>query len=332
MMTIALLMGIAVLRYLIDRRMLAEKRLTERWQPYFFHAVEGLPVAAPRIFGRDREIILLVWIHFTESIRGEARLRLRQLALDLKLDRTARKLLARRSMRARLMAVVALGRLKSEDSWDDLVALGRTPNPTLALLATRSLLQIDPARGVPILLDELIRRDDWPIRKVAAMLAEVPPEALAPPLLRVLHEAALPQVPRLLSLIELAQPGDVWPTLAPLLEAHQPVDILVAALKACRDPRALGAARLFSTHAQWAVRAQAATTLGRLGEAEDRLRLQALLSDPEWWVRYRAALALVNLPSMSRAKLAALCGRLEDRFAADILHHVLAETATGSGA
>jgi HEAT repeat protein len=332
LLTIVLLAAIAVLRYTIDRREGLERALSERWQPVFFHAVEGLPFEAPRIHGRDREIILLTWIHFTESIRGEARLRLRQLALDLQLEGTALKMLARRNIRLRQMAVVALGRMNSAAAWDQLARLAVNPKPVLSLLAARSLLQIDAGRAVPIMLGELIRRDDWPLVKVATMLREVPPEVLAPALTDALHAVTPQNAPRLLSLLETVPLGDTWPAVAPLLCADQPTEVIVAALKAGNDPRAIDAVRSLATHPQWIVRAQAAAALGRLGGEQDSERLQAMLGDPEWWVRYRAGMALVQLPFVSRQALTDLCGQLHDRFAADMLRQVLAETAPGAEA
>lgn len=327
-LTIALLLLIATLRISIDRRERLERALMARWQPVFFHAVEGLDYAAPRIHGRDRETILMAWIHFTESIRGEARQRLRRLALDLKLDRTAHKLLARRNIRSRLMAVVALGRMRSADAWDALAALVADANPMVSLLAARSLSQIDAGRALPHVLDELVRRDDWPLMKAVAMLAEIPAAVLGPPLLQALGAVTPQNAPRLLRLLDVAEIGDTWPVLAPLLDAGcQPTEVLAAALKACRDPRAIEAARLLASHGEWIVRAQAATLLGRLGVEEDRLRLQAMLSDPQWWVRYRAGVALTKLPFVSRRKLEELRTQLTDHFAADILAQVLAETA-----
>jgi hypothetical protein len=52
-----------------------------------------------------------------------------------------------------------------------------------------------------------------------------------------------------------------------------------------------------------------------------------LLADREWWVRYRAAQALVELPWLKRADLEALHATLDDRYAADMLAQVMAEQA-----
>lgn len=326
LVALSLLIAIVLMRYLAVRRQAAEQRLIERWQPIFFQAIEGLPVTPPRIVGRDREIILLAWIQFTESIRGEARQHLRRLARELEFDRTAAKLLGRRNVRKRLLAVAALGRLGSAENWNELVALISDDNPTLSLLSVRSLLQIDAARALPVLFEILGQHGGWPVRKVAAMLGEVPQGLLNGELGRAISAADTDEkLAYLLNLAALVPAGDLWSVLEPLLDGSYPEDTLIAALMACSDPRSLDAVRRLATDDRWAVRAKAAVTLGRLGLPEDRLRLQAMLTDREWWVRYRAAQALVRLPSSRRSDLESLCSRIGDRFAVDMLRQALAE-------
>ena len=327
---ILLLAAIAALRFTTDRRRRNERVLSECWQPVFLHAVEGLPYAAPPIHGRDLEIILLIWIHHTESIRGAARARLRQLALELKFDGIARNLLASKNIRQRLMAIVALGRMQCTTVRDQLAGLVTDPNPMISLLAARSLLQMDAAYAIALILAEVTRREDWPLAKVAAMLGAVPLEVLATPMLNALRAAPPQTTPRLLSLLDNKQLPDAWPMLAPLLDGERPPEVIAAALKACNDPRALEAVRLLATHEQWIVRAHAASALGRLGAEEDCPQLAAMLGDREWWVRYRAAMALAQLPFMPRQDLLDLCALLIDRYSADILRQVLAETAPGA--
>lgn len=332
LLTFVLLVAIIVLRAVTDRRERLEAALAERWHPVFFHAVEGMPYVAPRLLGRDREVILLVWIHFVESIGGEARRRLRRLARELQFAGTAVRLLERRNFRSRLLAVAVLGRMKSRRAWSQLVRLAADPNPALSMLAARALLQIDARAGLPIVIGQIVRRDDWPAVRLAAMLDEVPSAQLSEELLRTLREVGVDAAPRLLPLLDDSASAKVWPVLAPLLRAERPPAILVAALKACSDPRAIVAVRYLAGHGEWIVRAQAAAALGRLGFNEDVPRLQALLGDPEWWVRYRAGLALTRMPFVSRQRLVDLAPQLTDPYAADMLRQVLAETAPGAAA
>lgn len=326
LLTLALLLVISLLRFMADRRARLDAVLAARWQPVFFQAIEGLPHEAPRIHGRDREVIMRVWLQFTELLRGEGRVRLSRLAHELQLVGTALRLLQRGDVRGRLLAVVGLGRMQAEEGKLPLQALMNEDNPVLSLLAARSLLQIDPRDTAAAVLAAIGRRGDWSLARVAAMLGEVDAALLGPRLLEALAVADAESVPRLLALLDTVNVGDRWPVLEPLLYPGQPVDTLAAALKVAGDPRALGAARALAAHAAWPVRAQAAAALGRLGGADDAGRLRDLLGDAEWWVRYRAALALVRMPGVNRAQLDQLAAGLHDPFAADMLRQVLAET------
>ena len=55
-------------------------------------------------------------------------------------------------------------------------------------------------------------------------------------------------------------------------------------------------------------------------------RLERLLSDAEWWVRYRAAKALVRLLGVDPSELECIRLRLHDRYAKDILEQAVAES------
>jgi HEAT repeat protein len=62
-----------------------------------------------------------------------------------------------------------------------------------------------------------------------------------------------------------------------------------------------------------------------VGDPEDEARLIPLLSDKEWWVRYRAAQALSQLPSMREPRLRVIQAEQPDPFARDMLTQVMAE-------
>ena len=75
----------------------------------------------------------------------------------------------------------------------------------------------------------------------------------------------------------------------------------------------------------FADRVVGAVVLGRLGEREHVGLLERLLEDREWWVRYRAAQALVALPFLGPNALRRIQRRQTDRYAVDILDQAFAE-------
>ena len=327
-----LLAAIVVLRLLAAGREAREAHMRQEWQPVFLHAIEGLPYQMPRIVGRDREMILLVWLQFTEMLRGEARERLRTMANALQLPGTALRLLGRGDMRGRLLAVGGLGRMRTTDAWEDLSVLMTDANPVLSLLAARSLLQIDAGRAAAPVMAVIAQREDWSRARIAGMLGEVREAALGAALLAGLVAGADAEARRLLPLLDVVPTADRWPALSPRLAAGTPIDTLVAALRAVADPRALADVRRLAGHADWPVRAQAATALARIGGSDDLPRLQAMLGDAEWWVRYRAAPALLRRPGGPPRFLDEIAGDINDRYGADMLRQGRAEAATGAAA
>lgn len=313
------------LRWMVDQRRQRDQATRQRWQQVFFGAIDGVAQTVDAPSPRERDVVMLSWIHCIEALRGEAHERLRLLGLQLQFEGAALAMLKRKGMRPRLLAVVALGRLQSQAAWPFLTPLVADANPMLSLLAARSLLQIDAERAIHQVLGALCSRDDWPLAKTTAMLREAPESAIAPPLLAALAQARADNAERLLAFC--APIEGHWKHLQSLLQPQSHPTVLCAALRACRDPRLLDSVRALQPHPDWAVRAQLASALGRIGELQDRETLQTMLADPQWWVRYRAAKALVQMPGLVREQLTGLTERLQDRFAADILRQALAEEA-----
>lgn len=110
-----------------------------------------------------------------------------------------------------------------------------------------------------------------------------------------------------------------------LLATSQDPDNLAGALRQARSPALLHEVVRLARHPDWPVRTQAAAALGRLGGPAQRDLLVEMLSDPQWWVRYRAGQALVGGRFGDREEVASLGIVLADRFARDMVAHVLAE-------
>jgi HEAT repeat protein len=82
-------------------------------------------------------------------------------------------------------------------------------------------------------------------------------------------------------------------------------------------------------HQRWHVRMQTAATLGRIGLPSDEALLVGVLADPQWWVRYRAAQALLKMSHVGEAGLRRIAATHADKYARDIVNQVLAEHAMG---
>jgi HEAT repeat protein len=110
-----------------------------------------------------------------------------------------------------------------------------------------------------------------------------------------------------------------------LIRESNDAGVLNAALKLVSGYGGVPRIAALTTHSVWFVRMQAAKVLGRIGQPEHLKLLEALLSDGEWWVRYRAAQAITGLPFLGPNQLRKLRLRQQDRYAADILQQSFAE-------
>jgi HEAT repeat protein len=103
------------------------------------------------------------------------------------------------------------------------------------------------------------------------------------------------------------------------------IAIIVRNIGRLGDSSHLKLIRSFVNHEFDYVRIQALKSVGKLGNEEDVDLILPLLSDKEWWVRYRAARALINLLKQDSDAIQTLLNQLTDKFAKDIITHVFTE-------
>ena len=323
---------IVALRLTLIERQRRDKYFLTAWRPVMLATIAGEPVNLPALKKSEHQAFLKLWNHFQESLRGESKSRLNNLALRCGIEQIVTPMLRYRGVRPRLIAIFTLGHLRNQSAWKDLVTLSNDPHPLLSICAARALLQIDSARACPMLMPALMARGTWSIAKVTAMLSEAGADTVSKPLVAAItaiikEPGTTFKLARLLHFLDAAHTEQASEAILRVLEVATDDDIVAACLRALRDPRGLEFARAHLAHPTWFVRIQAARALGRLGTPQDRNRLLALLGDPEWWVRYRAAQAIVALPMITREELENMRAALNDRFAADILKQAIAESA-----
>ncbi|PQP01913.1 HEAT repeat domain-containing protein [Massilia phosphatilytica] len=327
---LTLLLGAQIirLRMALRRRERRAARALARWRPVLNAAIVGeTPETLPALGKAERPHFIKLWVHLQASLRGEAGVALNDVARRLGVEIDARAMLARGPRTERLLATLVLGHLGDRDSWDALRTLAESPDVTLSLSALWALVRIDPHAAAAYLTPLFVERDDWAMSHVAGILKEAsaPVAGVLANLLPALPKERLPRALRIAEALRIDLPPDVLS--AALASAD--LDLVTAALRSVGTPGLRDPVRGLLAHADWQVRVLAAKALGRIGDASDVDRLTALLGDREWWVRYRAAQAIVDLPWLGRAELDALQAALTDRFAADILAQVIAESRSG---
>lgn len=324
-MTCAIGLQTIQLRTELRARQRRERAFVAAWRPALTaHVLDRSAPLPAALDKRDRVYFLKLWNHLQESLRGDASIALNEAAYALGCDATARHLLARGNRAERLLATLTLGHLRDAQSWDALAALATSEDGAVSVSALRSLIQIDPARAADAYTALLLGREDWPLARVTGMLLEHQGH-FAPRLVdglaggtNVMRARAL----RILEALHVPVPDEVLTT---LFSPPPPGNLLIAALRLTPTPALLAHARKLAAHGDWRVRVQVAKVLGLAGDRADTLQLRTLLADAEWWVRYRAAHALAGMPSLAPGEFAALRGKLDDRYARDMITHVLAE-------
>jgi hypothetical protein len=305
----------------------AERRaaLEREWLPIL--VVESGPMddALPSLRRRDITSFLILWNQLQEAFVGEITERLNDVGRRVGIDAIARRRLTSRSLRQQLLAVSTLGHLRDRDAWPTLARMTASPDGLLSLVAARALTRIDAAEALPIILPLAARRDDWSRNYVLGMLVELGADVVSGPLTQAALRMHPDQAHRLIRYFSVAHPADAIPVVRATIAKTTNVDCLSACLRVFADVDALDLVREYLHHPSWPVRVQAVNVLGRLGSLSDFARLQPLLSDREWWVRYRAAKAICALPGMEMEAIRLLGQRHSDPFARDMLAHVLAE-------
>jgi HEAT repeat protein len=332
-MAVVVFLGVLVLRGRSLRTQWRRDAFNARWRPILTRfALTGTDPGAgaaplPQLARHEHAFLLEEWNILHDLLSGEARPRLNDLARRLGMDEFAWRLLGRRRLGDRLLAVATLGHLQEYAAWDAILPLLRDHNTLISLVSARALIGIDPVAAVPLVLPVIRAREDWSTPRVADLFVKAGPAAVAAPLEEAILESAPEDIPKLIAVL----PEISLPTAARLVSEllRRPTDDRIKAicLRILDNPRELPIVRELTSHPRWHLRMAAAVVLGRLGLPQDREHLVRLLSDPEWWVRYRAAQALLAMPFVPRADMIALQATAEDRFARDILAHALAEIA-----
>lgn len=321
-LTIVIALQIIDMRRSTLRRAARDAALTHTWRPVLNAALMGIvPERLPPLASRDMMSFLNLWLHLHQSVRGGAGDALNTIGRRLQCELVARRLLRRGSRAQVIVATLVLGHLRERAAWADLSRQVHGADSAPSILALWALVQIDAAAAASEIEGTLLLRADWPVAQLATILQTARDvwEPVLTSTVAAIDTGRLPGALRLMAALRLTLPA---PVLQAML-AHPDPDVVIAALRLATTTACVDQVRAHLGHAHWQVRVQAARALAPLGNRDDVGRLQALLFDREWWVRYRGAQALARLPFLSPAELTALAAG--DRFAADIVRHVLAE-------
>jgi len=265
------------------------------------------------------------WNRFRATVTGDSARNLVELARRLELNDVASRLLRKRKLGLRLLAIRTLGHMGDKSYWKDFFEHLDDANTALSVTCAAALIEVDPDAGSPIVMPRILARADWPRVSVAAMLKAAGPTRITLPMCQAILASEPETAVRLLRFAEFLRPENVEQVVEAILRERTEPAVIAAALKAVPGINAVPGITRLAGHEAWYVRMQTARILGRCAEERDLPVLERLLGDREWWVRYRAAQSIVSLPFLGPNGLRALVARQTDRYAIDMMHHAMAE-------
>lgn len=327
-LSIFLFTVIIVNRLYVARQQRRHQIFLKKWRPILLDNLYSIPTSLTAVPKRDTTSFLLLWNHLQEILKEDARDRLAILARSLEIDKVAIKMLASRKTSKCLLALSVLGNLRKEQAWDKIEKFVNNKNMLLSLTALNALAKINPTRAVQIIIDFMVKQDNWPDYKIANILYEIGSKTFSEPLAKAILSTNPEKQARLLTFMRFANGTVAVPIARKLLKESSDTEVISACLNLLGLLSDIRDARLikdFIKHPASPVRIRAVSALGNIADDQELHVLEECLSDSEWWVRYRAAQAISTLPSMNRDLMEIIKKRQTDRFAVDILNYVISE-------
>ena len=304
-------------------------RFVREWRNIFAAAMMSSEAAAecelPRLRRGDRTDLLEEWNRARSMVEGSAAENLITLAQRTNIPALALKLLRKRRVRPRILAAQTFGHLRDHEHRDEIRTLVDHDNTALSVTAAMALVEIDPDYATHVIVPMIEKRRDWPKNRVAIMLRFAGSARISEPIYRAIRSADNAGRTYLLQFAQLVDAEVLDALVDDLIRDSNNPGVLNAALKLVSGFRGVPRIAALTQHDAWFVRMQSAKVLGRVGQEEHLSLLEALLSDKEWWVRYRAAQAIASLPFLGPNQLRRMRDRQTDRYAADILQQSFAE-------
>lgn len=299
------------------------------WRDVFSHAMVSERAAAaaplPTIHHHNRVDLLEEWNRARSIVDGKAVMNLIVLAQRTGIPDLAKSLFEKRRIRSKILAVQTIGHLQDERHRDEVCDLVAHENTALSITAAGALVDIDPDFGIGVIVPMINSRRDWPKNRVSILLRHAGSERISEPLYRAIRSADVSGRTYLLQFARLIDAEVLDALIADLLRDSNDPGVLNAALKLVSGFGSAPRIAALTQHDAWYVRMQAAKVLGRVGQQEHLSLLEAMLDDPEWWVRYRAAQSIASLPFLGPNQLRQLRQRQADPFSVDILQQAFAE-------
>lgn len=324
--------AIGIMIVLILARLVHQRRVRRhaaRRRELVRGVLEGRTPSRAELRALPRDLVADTFLDLINLVRGDERASFIDQAVELGVaDRLGRRARSG-SARTRLVAVRSLADFHDENSLRLLHASLDDRNADIRLAAALSLAEAGRSDDIHALVERLglgTEQDSLLMVTLFRVVAEDRPEEIK----ALVFNPDTNVQARLAAIEALVATGDytLVPAIADLALAapdeSEELPRYLRALGMLGHPAARAAVMDGLNRPSMGARAVAASAAGRIGLPETADRLCELLDDPEWWVRFRAAEALVDLGPAGTGRLRDIA-RSGSAVARDAAATVLAE-------
>ena len=328
--SVVMLIAILVIRQWVERSERIHRNAAERWRAILVDAAHGRDVPAPKLPRSELSGFIDVWneLHDASNVAPDAHAGMVRVAEQVGLEDQLYHSIDHGNFHNRVMAIVATGHLRSARHFEKLARLLSDNSPIVSISAARAMMKIDPAHAVQLVVPKIVDRKDWVDGGVAQVLHEAGAKLVAPELSSATLQVNDDVASRLVRFLAGIDPAAATPVIRKILDEAHDEHLVSTCLQVMTDGSDLAVVRPLLQHPRWHVRMHAASAVGKFGGQGDLAGLQPLLADAQWWVRYRTAQAIQKLAG-APGEVERIRDGQQDRFARDILDHVIAEQAMG---
>lgn len=324
LLAFVLLTIIVILRMRAQRREQRDLLARQYWTRVIERELAGEDVQVHHLQRHEVPGFIEAWNTAHDSLLESDSRKLTMLGQRVGLEEAAKRML-RGSYHDRAMTIIALGHLHDRRVFDMIEPFLADRSPIVSLCAARALAQVDPPRAMALFVPMIVERNDWVPGSVARILSENTDGSAAREISNALLRANADTTVKLVRFLTDIDPGRAGAVIRQLLDGHVDDHIISVCLQLVNDKQDRDKVASFLTASRWHVRMHAAAALGRIGEATDSRKLEPLLADSVWWVRYRTAQALLALTGRNEEAMRGVQQRQSDAYGRDIIDHVLAE-------
>ncbi len=311
-----------------------EKKFNEKWTIIIFKWLDNELIEQPSLSYHDQILLMKLWLSLRQLLEGETAYRLNDFAYFANFKETIKNILLYRTrdmekkeIWLQILAIRVAKKMQDNNLCEMLAIAAESSNIQVNLEATSALLDMNYNNAEIHVISTLLKFKEWAPYIVNKLSIEGGS--------KILHLVGeyldyLPQeqARNLFSLINLTDDKTLVPVIINRLNTSDDAEEKAIAIKSLAR---IGGKIYKNKIMQYAVsdefflRLSVAIASRQIGDSRDLPLLEKLLSDSVWWVRYRAAQAILAILDNSDIEIKKLLARIKDPFAKDMIMHVHCE-------